>query len=416
MATSSVDTASDDGTRFDAVFRFVVKLGVAAHDYGSSSARVEVFLTRLADSLGYQGAFLSTPTQMVFAMSPEGQPQRQHVVRLPGTGLDLDKLARIGDVVDDVVAGRRSYEDASAALDAIAALPPPFGHAAQAASYALVASGLAILFGASWVDTGIATALSLVVYGMVVISARFGAVGADWLPLTTSFAAAFAAVALKVAFPSLNVVIVVLCAVIVLVPGYAVSTGIIELVGRQVSSGLANLMTGLACLGKQVLGGILGVKLATWLLPVPSAPPSPAVPATWLWLFMPLVIVGLVVIFQTPRRDFMAATVGSLLAYGAILLGRGMADVNLGNLLGTVAAVGFANFWATRTGRPTSIVLVPAIILLVSGSIGFRGLAAIAQGELAVGRSQFLQMFVVAATIAAGLLVGNTLVRPKVTL
>lgn len=411
-----VDPESDGGARLDAVFRFMVKLGVAAHDYGSSSPRVEVFLTRLAEALGYQGAFFSTPTQMIFAINPEGQPQRQHVVRLRGADLDLDKLARVGEVVDDVVAGRRSYEDASAALDAIAALPRPFGYAAQAASYALVGSGLAVLFGASWVDTVIATVLSVVVYGMVVGSARFGAVGADWLPLATALVAGFGATALKVAFPATNLVIVVLCAVIVLVPGYSVSTGIIELVGRHVVSGLANLMTGLVCLAKQILGGLLGVGLATWLLPVPSAPPAPAVPTAWLWLFMPFVILGLVVIFQTPRRDFVTATVGSLLAFVGILLGSGMADANLGNLLGTVAAVVFANFWASRTGRPTSIVLVPAIVLLVSGSIGFRGLAAIAQGDEAVGTSQFLQMFVVAATIAAGLLVGNTLVRPKVRL
>jgi len=76
----------------------------------------------------------------------------------------------------------------------------------------------------------------------------------------------------------------------------------------------------------------------------------------------------------------------------------------------------FANLWARKTGRPTSIVLLPAIILLVSGSIGFRGLASMATGQMALGEQQFLQMFIVALTIAAGILVGNTISRPKVTL
>ena len=75
-----------------------------------------------------------------------------------------------------------------------------------------------------------------------------------------------------------------------------------------------------------------------------------------------------------------------------------------------------ANLWARRTGRPTSIVLLPAIVLLVSGSIGFRGLAAMAEGELLVGTQQFIQMFVVALTIFAGILVGYTIVRPEPTL
>jgi hypothetical protein len=39
-----------------------------------------------------------------------------------------------------------------------------------------------------------------------------------------------------------------------------------------------------------------------------------------------------------------------------------------------------------------------------------------AAGQVATGEQQFVQMFVVALTMAAGLLVGNTIVKPKATL
>ena len=44
---------------------------------------------------------------------------------------------------------------------------------------------------------------------------------------------------------------------------------------------------------------------------------------------------------------------------------------------------------ATRTWSPgvTSIVLLPAIVVLVSGSVGFQGLAAIAEGDAETVRS-----------------------------
>jgi uncharacterized membrane protein YjjB (DUF3815 family) len=76
----------------------------------------------------------------------------------------------------------------------------------------------------------------------------------------------------------------------------------------------------------------------------------------------------------------------------------------------------FSNVWAARTRRPTSIVLLPAIVVLVSGSVGFQGLAAIAEGETTIGAQQLLQMFIVAVMLTAGLLVGNTIVRPRNTL
>jgi len=103
-------------------------------------------------------------------------------------------------------------------------------------------------------------------------------------------------------------------------------------------------------------------------------------------------------------------------ADGACDRDSNLAGSNLGNLVGTIIVVVFANLWARKTGRPTSIVLLPSIVLLVSGSIGFRGLAAIAAGQVVTGEQQFVQMFVVGLRIAAGLLVGNTIVQPKATL
>jgi uncharacterized membrane protein YjjB (DUF3815 family) len=55
-------------------------------------------------------------------------------------------------------------------------------------------------------------------------------------------------------------------------------------------------------------------------------------------------------------------------------------------------------------------------VILVSGSVGFQGLAALAEGETTAGARQLVQMFVVAVMLTAGLLIGNTIVRPRTTL
>jgi uncharacterized membrane protein YjjB (DUF3815 family) len=55
-------------------------------------------------------------------------------------------------------------------------------------------------------------------------------------------------------------------------------------------------------------------------------------------------------------------------------------------------------------------------MLLTSGTIGFRGLAAITTGQASVGVVQFLQMFIVAFALGIGLLIGNSIVRPRISL
>ena len=410
-------TQTSDVPSFDDVCRLVISIGEAAHGYGSSAGRLEAFLSRLTTAFGFSGVFRSTPTEMVFAFQEDDDhPQAVHLATLPGTGLDLAKLAQVGELVDAVAAKQVSVSQATARLDEIARTPHPWGVLAGAFSYAAVGAGLAVLFSLGWWDVLLATLLSLVVYGMVVLSGRFGARTAEWLPLSTAFVAAALATTTKLWLPELNVVMVTLASIAVLLPGYTISLGLIELVSQHVVSGTANLMSGLVYLAKQFIGAWLGVGLASLLLPVHAAPAGTAVEAQWLWLFMPLIILGLCVIFQTSRRDLLPAAFGCAIAYGGVLLGSALVGGNLGNLLGTIVAVVFANLWARQTRRPTSIVLLPAIVLLVSGSIGFRGLAALAQGQTAVGEQQFLQMFVVALTIAAGLLIGNTITKPEATL
>jgi len=334
---------------------------------------------------------------------------------LPGTGLDLARLAKVGALVDAVEAGEVSTRDATTRLDEIDKTPHPWDGIANAASYAFVGSGFAVLLSGGWWDIFFSTVFSLVVYVLVLLAGRFGDRMAEWLPLSSAFVAGVLAATTKMLIPEVNVVLITLSAILILIPGFSVTVGIVELVSKHVVSGTANLMNGLVYLFKQFAGAWLGIGLVGLFSSIPTAAGTP-VSHHWLWLFMPLLIVGLCVVFQTAPKDFFWAVFGCAIAYGGILLGSAIAGGNLGNLLGTIIAVIFANLWGRKTGRPTSIVLLPAIVLLVSGSIGFRGLAAIAAGQTATGEQQFVQMFVVALTIAAGLVVGKTILRPKTSL
>ena len=324
---------------FEQAWQFIVKVGLAAHRYGSTAGRLETFLVDLSKKFGYQGVFRSTPSDIVFALrkSPDS-PQRVEFIATPAPGVDLDKLARLGDLLQELQAGTLTLADSAVRLDAIDKVPPPWGRLASMLGYAFTGLGLAPLLGGGWADTIFATLFSILVYGLVLLSARLGPFASDWLPFSST----------------------------------------------------AGFVTPLAAMG-------------------PANPVEPV----WMWLLVPTIIVGLCLAFQTSHRDLLWAALVCGIAYLGILAGRALLDSNLGNLVGTIIAVVVANLWARKTGRPSSIVLIPAIVLLVSGSIGFRGLASMAGGDLLLGTQQFLQMFVVAMTIFVGIVIGYTLIRPQ---
>ena len=399
---------------FEDACRFIIKVGTAAHKYGSTATRLESFLAGLSKKLGYPGVFRSTPSDIVFALreGPES-PQRVEIIAMQAPGVDLDKLARVGDLLNELEAGTLSLADASTRLDAIDLAPPPWGRFASMLGYALVGLGLAPLLGGGWSDILFATLFSVLVYGLVLLSGRLGAAATEWLPFSSAFVVGVLATVVKLWVPELNLVLVILSAVAIILPGYTISLGAGELVAQRVVSGMTNLMSGLICLVKQIAGGALGIVAVSSVVSGAASGPATPVDPVWAQLLFPLLLVGLSLAFQTSRRDLPWAVLVSGIAYLGVMAGSSMMDANLGNLVGTIVAVVVANLWARQTGRPTSIVLIPAIVMLVSGTIGFRGLASMAEGELLLGAQQFIQMFVVALTITTGVFVGYTIVRPE---
>ena len=399
---------------FEDAWKFIKKVGIAAHNYGATATRLESFLVGLSKSFGYQGVFRSNPSGIVFAIweSPE-LPQRVEMIDTATPDLNLDKLAQLGDLLNAYNTGKISLTETSTRIDKIEEAPLPWGKFVTLLSYAFVGVGLAPLLGGGWLDTFFAMLFSMLVYGIVLLSGRLGKVAIEWMPFTTAFVVGLLVTVLKFWIPELNIVLITLSAVAIILPGYTISLGAGELVSKHVVSGTANLMSGLTCLVKQIGGGWFGIAIANLLVTISTVEPAVPVNKLWLLLLFPLLLIGLSLAFQTSKRDLPWAVLVSGIAYLGVLAGGSILDTNVGNLLGTVIAVVISNLWSKYTGRPTSIVLIPAIILLVSGTIGFRGLASMAQGDLLLGIQQFFQMFVVAVTIVVGILIGYTIIRPE---
>lgn len=417
----SIPAKSDDHSKvsaipFDEVCDFVIELGEAAHRYGSSSLRLEVFLTSLMKYFGYSVNVYSTPNEIIFAFQKsKNKPQRIHILSSLSGGIELNKLARVGDLITNVVNGGINIKEASKELKQIRKITVPWGNLTNLFSYAAIGAGMAGVLMGSWTDIVVAIPISLLVYLLVIFSARFKRTGADWLPLISAFMVGLLAAVAKLGLTELNIVLVVVSSITILLPGYTISTGAMELLGGNMMSGNIKIINGIIQLVKQAIGAWLGVKMIASFANFSNlASPHPDI--YWQYLFVPLLAIGLCLSFQTSKRDFLATFLACMIAYFVSLLGSNTLGAIAGTLLGTVAVVIFSNSWTSKTGRPTSIVLVPGIIMLVGGLAGFNGFVSLVEGKIQLGEHQIQHMFLIAITIGAGLVVGNTLSHPKVTL
>jgi len=413
---------TENENAFDQACEFLMKVGKAAHSYGSSGSRIESYLAHLAAALGYQGTFRATPTEILYGFSQDSDSQqRLELEDVPPSGWNLNRLAALGELTAAVEAGQVSVAEATQRLDDVAKVPDPWGTFLAGASFLIAGAGFATMIGGSVWDVITGGILGLIAFFTMGLIARFGGPQAgEWLPFVVALVTGVLVAVARIIQPEINPIVTAVCAIIILVPGYAVSIGILELLTNHVISGMANLMNGLLYLAKLIAGAWLGYALVALVGSVPEVTAGQSVGILWLFIALLPMLAALCFAFQTPRRDFLmtilivgAAFVVSFLV-GAVV--PATAGVFLGTLLSAAVGVVLANLWNRRTGRPTSVMTAPLAMLLVSGSVGFRGLAAITTGQTAVGVEQFLQMFIVAIAVGFGLLVGNTIVRPKATL
>ncbi|HTR50485.1 MAG TPA: threonine/serine exporter family protein [Kofleriaceae bacterium] len=392
---------------------FVLALGRALHRYGTPAYRLEEGLRRVCDRLDIEAEVFTTPTAIIMSFGP-ATDLRTRMMRVDGGELDMGKLAQLDALADDVVAHRMSAADGVKRVDAIVAAPPRFGRALSTAAAALTAASIAVFFGGSLADVAVAGGIGLLL-GML---AQFVSRSTEQARVLELVSAAFAALAASLAaavWPGITPSLVTVCALVILLPGLSLTVAIAELATRNLIAGTARLMQAVIVLLELVVGVALGEKLASVLVTVPHVTPV-ALPEWARWVALAVASTSLAIVVQAGVRQLGWIVAACAVGYvgsrtGAAWLGGplGMTGV----LVGALGLGVMSNIYARWLDRPAQVVQVPAVLLLVPGSMGFRGMASLLDKDTLSGVETLFAMFVVALAIVAGLLVSSAIVSPR---
>jgi uncharacterized membrane protein YjjP (DUF1212 family) len=392
---------------------FVLRLARALHAYGYSAARLEDILGATADRLGLAGhRFFSMPTQIMAAFGPEDR-QRTHLLRVEPGEVNLGKVAALEQVSLDVAQGRASPEEGMARIERIVAAPSPYGPALVTLAHGVLSGAVCQFLGGGWHEIVVATVLGLGLGLLAIYAANHARVGRVFESLA-AFLLSTAAIGLARLVGPMSVFVATLAGLIVLMPGLLLTTAITELATRHLASGTLRMSSAFMTLLGIVFGVALGTRLGIMLFGAPvSALPSD------LPVWAPIVAIVLasassVVILRADPRDspwIVAAGVLGVLAgrFGAVKLGQelGMFVAAFGVAMASAAYERWRN-------RPAPVVLVPGILLLVPGSIGYLSVSSLMERNTVAGIDTAFTMVLTAVSLVAGLLIAGVLVpEPK---
>lgn len=393
-----------DGPATELLLRFAR----AGHDAGYPTADLEERLLALADALGLAGVQVSaTPT--IVELSLGSLPdQRSYTVRVRPPVVDLDAIARLDDLVQDVVDARLGAEEALAELARTQASPLERPWPVLLAAYGVAGAALTPVLGGGWREAAAGAAVGLVAGGVALPAWRTPRTEPMIAPVA-AIAASFCAAALAQLGLDANPDLVTLAALVTFLPGMTLTIGMRELATEHLQSGVANTASALI----QLLGLVFGVGIgrsiaSSWFGPVGAGAPQTADLGIKL---LAAVAAGLVftVTLRARSRDALVMAAATVLALTANEVG--------GALIGDEAAVFAAALIVGLVGglvgtllrRSPLVFIVPGVLMLVPGSAGFNSVLQLLTDQTVSGITAGFDTFVTAMSIAYGLIVSAAL-------
>ena len=392
---------------------FLLQVGGRLHHYGAAAHHIEAALAGLANSFCEDGEFFVTPTAIICSVKVDGQWQSR-TKRMKPAGTDLGKLSLSDELGDLVVTGRLSLKDGLKEIQKIDETPErPYDRLFKVLFFILSSSAFSCFFVYKWSDV-------FAVFLLAVVASLFLEIDSRWniFKETREFVLAalmsFLAFGMTQLIDDLPVNSVILSNLIVLIPGLSITIALSEIATNNWLAGTSRLMGALAELLKITFGVVMGSFAAKAIF----ATEAPAVIGEAGGLLPQSVILlgcslSLSYLLGNRLRDYVWVVIGAFLAFYAVNFGNGVFGKELGVFCGGAVLSSFSNCFARFLKRPALTILIPGLIPMVPGSIGYRSLTFMYHQDIMGAMASTFSLVIVAVALVAGLTIGNMFVHPR---
>ncbi|KAI9228889.1 MAG: hypothetical protein DHS80DRAFT_14855 [Piptocephalis tieghemiana] len=394
---------------------YLILLSKAMVMYGAPIHRLDANLSASASVLNIEASFTSLPGLLIISFGDaDTHTSETKILRVPA-GYGLARLNTADRLSKAVKNGELDLEEATASLEELVhAKGGYYPRWVDLLSWVVSSfCSTTLAFQGTWVDAGVAAMLGLGVGSMSWLAAKLNAYS-DLFEITAAVVVSFIAAAMR---HHICYQVVTLSAVVLLLPGLALTTSVMELASRNMVSGAVRMFH--AIVMAFILGFGLSLGTTFWRffdpfdmteLTVGCAPgPSP----WYILLNFPFLAWAFVTQLQGSFRQMPVAFAVSALGFAcSYFTGRWLDSPTASPTLAAFVIGVAGNLYARFTGELAIVPVLPAILLLVPGSMGVRGTLAFLSKESSQGTAFAGQMVLVALGITVGLFAAALVVIP----
>jgi uncharacterized membrane protein YjjP (DUF1212 family) len=363
----------------------------------------------------------SNPTGMILSFADfqrSNESAITRVIRLDPGDDHLGRLARADFIAEEVLAGRMHIPDGLQALREMDVTPPRWARPLRVLCYGLASASVTGLFPhTGWADLATAAMLGCFIGVLGQLSEGRPKLQ-DAQDAIAAMVATFIATAIGTFWAHLSLQNVIVASLIVLMPGLTLTTAVSELAARQLASGTARFADAITTLMKLTFGAVAASEFANVLGWTPLSNQGEALPFWMPWVSLVAGSFSFAVLFKAARRDIGLVMASVWLGYGVMRAAQlipGLSDSNMsiGVFLAGLVVAAFGNLYGLLANRPSALIRVPGIILLVPGSLGFRSFNLVMEHDVMLGLDLAFAVLSALVALVAGILFGNLLMPTR---
>ena len=391
-----------------------MKFAAALHSYGATAHGLEQAMGNIVSQLDLKSQFFSTPTAIMAAFDTADGGQHSTLTRLKPSGINLQKMLELDALGDEIIAREIDIDNAELKLDQIINTPAPYSRLVEASAYSIIGGTVTVFFGTGLSELVISTIISLIV-GLLAVTLYFHPQTARFFEFLAAILVSLMASLVYVFYPHFSVQLVTLASLIVFLPGLSLTISMTELATENLASGTARLMQAITVFLKLGFGVVLGTELSKIFFENIdfSYKSLEVIPHYYMWFALPLAAVGFMILFRAKLKDYYWILSACLVAYFSAYFTTKYLSPELSPFIGGFLVGLAANLYARFMKHPAAMISMPGLILLVPGSIGFRGLSMLVEKNTLLGIDATVHMFMIAVALVAGLLLASILITPK---
>ena len=385
---------------------FFASLGTALGAIGETVDAVEERLAVIAAAYGLPDArFTVFPTSLLLTVGQGRAATIEPTTRLSATPR-LDQIAAVHLLAEQAERGLIAPGEGIARLEEIRRMRGRYGTVPRILGYATLTVGISLILHPAARDV-----VGAAVLGALVGVVRWAAHGRRTLEVLMPFLTAFGVAVLAALMAKHDVtdlgLRVMISALVVFIPGVALTTAFLELAEGQMIAGASRLVWGGTQLGLLAFGIVAGIG-AVGIPPEQAFASSDAVLGSWApWLGVFVFAVGVSIAHSAPPGAFPSLLVVLYAAWTGQVVGNELFGGYVSGFAGAVVMTLVAYLLARRPSTmPVYAMFLPGFWLLVPGSLGLIGLTTILANPETASSDDIFAVAGSIAAVALGVLCG----------